>query len=71
MTEQQKAQQCDGPGRPTVAQLRAMLAELPAHFEVRAVSVNGQACVTVVEVVHEGMDQHHMFLTNGYRHVLP
>lgn len=71
MTEQQEYQQCEGPHRPTVRQLQIMLAKIPAHFEIRAISINGQACVTVVETLHDGMEQTHLFVTHEFYDILP
>jgi hypothetical protein len=71
MTPQQQSQQSDGPNRPTVRQLQLMLARIPAHVEIRAVSINGQASVTVVESYHEGLEQVHVFKTNDYYDVKP
>lgn len=71
MTKLQEINQCDGPHRPTVRQLQFILAKIPSHVEVRAISINGQARVTIVETYHEGLDQVHTFNTPEFYDITP
>jgi hypothetical protein len=71
VTTIQEAQQAEGPHRPTVRQLQHILADIPGHLEVRAISINGQACVTIVETYHEGLMQSHEFNTHEYYAIKP
>lgn len=57
MTKTQELKQCDGPHRPSPRYLAAVLDAIPAHHEVRAVSIKGQGGGIFVETIHEGMDQ--------------
>lgn len=61
MTEIQQRTQCDGPWRPTARRLAWILSTLPAHLEIRAVSIKGQGGMVVVETYHEGLDFVHEF----------
>lgn len=58
MTSTQEIEQAEGPHRPTAEKLGLMLLRLiPSHFEVRAISINGQTGTILVDVRHEDMEK--------------
>lgn len=71
MTDIQQYTQCDGPHRPTVRQLQFILAKIPAHCEIRAISIKGQGGEVVVEVYHDLMDQVYRFNTPEFYDITP
>lgn len=56
-TKIQERVQCDGPHRPVVEKLLALIHNnVPAHLEIAAISIIGQTGTIIVECIHEGLD---------------
>lgn len=53
MTSIQDREQCLGPGRPSVRELREFLDQCPSHFGIDAIAINGQTGTVTVELRHE------------------
>ena len=60
-TKQQQQQQTEGPHRPFPHALSLLLESIPSHHEIRAISINAQAGVVVIEAYHEELDVVHVF----------
>jgi len=56
MTDTQQRTQCDGPWRPSAKRLAFILSTLPKHNEIRAISINKQTKMLVIESYHERLD---------------
>jgi hypothetical protein len=58
MTNIQGQSQCDGPHRPTAKRLVEIIKHsIPAHCEIKAISINGQTGTVFIETTHEELEQ--------------